>query len=134
VETATVARVIDGDTIELSDKRKVRYIGIDAPESVDPRKSIQCFGKEASEFNTTLVGGQTIQMQRDVSDTDKYGRLLRYIYLQQDQGLLFVNKYLVEQGYAQASSYPPDVKYQDVFSAAQKVAQANNVGLWKACR
>ena len=72
-ETASVGRVIDGDTIELSDKRKVRYIGIDTPESVDPRLTVQCFGKEAKEENVRLVDGKTVRLVRDISDTDNTG-------------------------------------------------------------
>ncbi|OGY23843.1 MAG: hypothetical protein A2172_05325 [Candidatus Woykebacteria bacterium RBG_13_40_15] len=122
-------KVIDGDTIEIEGGQKVRYIGIDTPETVDPNETVQCFGKEASAKNKELVDGKEVRLVKDVSETDKYGRLLRYVYV----GNTFVNDYLVRQGYAHASSYPPDVKYQSKFSEAEKEARDNNRGLWSAC-
>src|SRR3990172_7201954 len=80
-EKVKVTRVIDGDTIELGDGRRVRYIGIDTPETVDPRKPVECFGKEAAAKNRELVDGKMVEMEKDASETDKYGRLLRYIYV-----------------------------------------------------
>lgn len=128
-ETAKVARVIDGDTIELVSGAKVRYIGIDTPETVDPRKPAQCYGAEASAKNKELVEEQAIRLEKDVTDKDKYGRLLRYVYV----GDTFVNQALVEGGYAFLYTYPPDVKYQSEFLAAEQAAQAKDVGLWGAC-
>lgn len=124
-----VIRVIDGDTIEIEGGQKVRYIGINTPETVDPRRPVMCFGKEAAIKNKELVEGKEIRLEKDISETDKYARLLRYVYI----GDLFVNDYLVRQGYAYASSYPPDVKYQQQFREAQKEAQENNRGLWSFC-
>lgn len=128
-QEAKVIRVIDGDTIEIEGGQRVRYIGIDTPEIVDPRTTVQCFGKEASAKNRKLVEGKVVQLEKDVSETDKYGRLLRYVYIDQT----FVNDYLVRQGYAHASSYPPDIKYQDQFLEAQQNAQAAGRGLWSVC-
>jgi len=128
-ETAKVARVIDGDTIELADKQRVRYIGMDTPETVDPRKPVECFGKEASAENKRLVEGKTVRLEKDVSETDRYGRLLRYVYVDE----LFVNDSLVRQGFAHVSTFPPDVKYTDLFVQAEREARANNRGLWSAC-
>lgn len=125
-----VIKIIDGDTIEIEGDKSVRYIGIDAPESVDPRRPIQCFGKQASDFNRNLVEGKLVRLEKDISQTDKYGRLLRYVYMDQ----IFVNDYLVRQGYAMASSFPPDVKYQQQFREAQREARENNRGLWSACQ
>lgn len=125
-QTVKVTKVIDGDTIEIEGGQRVRYIGIDTPETVDPRKAVQCFGKEASSKNKELVAEKQIRLEKDISETDKYGRLLRYIYV----GDIFVNDYLVRQGYAHASSYPPDIKYQDQFTQAQSEARSNNRGLW----
>jgi len=127
--TFLVTRVIDGDTIEIEGGKKVRYIGIDTPETVDPRKPIQCFGVEASNKNKELVEGKRVRLEKDVSETDKYERLLRYVYV----GELFVNDYLARQGYAYAYTYPPDVKYSEQFVQAQKEARENNRGLWKTC-
>lgn len=76
-----VVRVIDGDTIEIEGGDRVRYIGIDTPETVDPRKPVQCYGQEASNKNKELVEGKTVELEKDVSETDKYGRLLRYVWL-----------------------------------------------------
>ena len=128
-DTFLVTRVIDGDTIEIEGGKKVRYIGIDTPETVDPRKPIQCFGVEASNKNKELVEGKRVRLEKDVSETDKYERLLRYVYV----GELFVNDYLARQGYAYAYTYPPDVKYSEQFVQAQKEARENNRGLWKTC-
>jgi len=123
---AKVARVVDGDTIKLETGEVVRYIGIDTPETVHPNKPVQCYGKEASDKNKELVEGKEIKLEKDVSETDKYDRLLRYVWL----GDMLVNEYLVREGYAQSSSYPPDVKYQNKFIEAQRLAREENKGLW----
>lgn len=128
-KTFLVTRIIDGDTIEIEGGQKVRYIGIDTPETVDPRKPVQCFGKEASAKNKELVEGKKVRLEKDITDTDKYGRLLRYVYI----GDIFVNLELVKQGYASSYSYPPDIKFQNVFLQAQQEAQAKNLGFWSAC-
>jgi len=121
-----VINVIDGDTIKIEGDRVVRYIGIDTPETVHPSKPVQCYGKEASDKNKELVAGKEVKLEKDVSETDKYGRLLRYVWL----GDTLVNEYLVREGYAQSSSYPPDVKYQDRFVEAQRQAREEKKGLW----
>jgi len=129
---ARVTRVVDGDTIDVymdGVVHRVRYIGIDTPETVHPSEPVECFGKEASAKNSQLVGGKTVRLEKDVSETDQYGRLLRYVWV----GDIFVNDYLVRQGYAYASTYPPDVKYADQFAEAQTEAIANNRGLWATC-
>lgn len=128
-ETFLVTRVIDGDTIEIEGGQKVRYIGIDTPETVDPRKPVQCFGKEASAKNKELVEGKKVRLEKDITDMDKYGRLLRYVYV----GDTFINLELVKQGYASSYSYPPDIKFQNVFLQAQQEAQAKDLGFWSAC-
>jgi endonuclease YncB( thermonuclease family) len=125
-----VARVVDGDTIELETGEKVRYIGMDTPETVKPNTPIQCFGKEASVKNKELVEGKMVRLEKDVSETDRYGRLLRYVYA----GDIFVNDYLVRQGYAKSSTYPPDVKYQNQFKLAETEARNNYRGLWGLCK
>ncbi len=135
-EEAVVAKAVDGDTIELTTGERVRYIGIDTPETKHPKKGVQCFGREAAARNKELVEGKTILMEKDVSDTDRYDRLLRYIYLpnpEATQEALFVNEYLVEQGYAQSLTYPPDVKYNQLMLDAQRTAQENKHGLWGKC-
>ena len=97
-----VTRVIDGDTIEIEGGQRVRYIGIDTPETSHPQKGVECFGREASAENRKLVEGKKVVLEKDVSEIDKYGRLLRYVYARDT----FVNQYLVIQGYAHSSSYP----------------------------
>jgi micrococcal nuclease len=135
---AIVTRVIDGDTIEVDisgQNQKVRYLGVDTPETVDPRKSVQCFGKKASDENKKLVAGKAVELEKDVSETDKYGRLLRFVYIKNSDGSrLFVNDYLVRFGFARVLTFPPDVKFQQQFLEAQRQAQQNNLGLWKECR
>lgn len=136
LEQSTVKEVIDGDTIELTNGQKVRYIGINTPETSHPRKGIECFGKEAKQKNKEIMEGKIIYMAKDVSETDRYDRLLRFVYLPNPHATheaLFVNQYLVEQGYAYASSYPPDISKNDIFNQAQKLAEEQNRGLWKSC-
>lgn len=129
-----VTKVTDGDTIELSTGQKVRFVGIDTPETVDPRRPVGCFGKEASNENKKLVEGKKVILEKDVSETDKYNRLLRYVYLPlADGSLLFVNDYLVRAGFAKAYTYPPDVKFNEQFLQAEREARNENRGLWAAC-
>lgn len=130
-EKAMVIKVIDGDTIELDNEEKVRYIGIDTPETVDPWRGVGCFGKEASDINKSLVADKRVILVKDVSNRDKYGRLLRYVYL--EEGNILVNEYLVKQGFAKAYTYPPDVKFSDLFIQAEKEARENKRGLWGKC-
>ncbi len=129
-ETYLVKRVVDGDTIELANGEKVRYIGIDTPETVDPRKPVQCFGKEASAKNKNLVEGKMVRLEKDVRDRDQYGRLLRYVYIDD----LFVNLELVKTGYARIDTVPPDVKFSKIFLAAQQEAKEQGIGLWTGCK
>ncbi len=124
-----VVRVIDGDTIEIEGNKKVRYIGINTPELHDSRRPIQCYGQISADENRRLVEGKEIFIQKDVSEVDKYKRLLRYVWVED----IFVNDYLVRQGFAQVSTFPPDVKYQQQFLEAQEEAKVNNRGLWREC-
>ncbi|MFC1983317.1 thermonuclease family protein [Chloroflexota bacterium] len=122
-ETATVARVIDGDTVIIDTGHRVRYIGIDTPE-VYPEK--EALGTEAWQANREFVEGKKVRLERDVSDTDKYGRLLRYVYVDD----LFVNAELVRQGLAEAKAYPPDTKYQDYLEKLETEARQAGRGIW----
>jgi len=126
-----VTRVIDGDTIEIETGDQVRYIGINTPETNHPSKPVECFGKEATERNKELVQGQKIRLEKDVNDRDKYNRLLRYVYLEDDT---FVNLILVEEGFATSYTYPPDISHQADFLKAENAARAENTGLWGECR
>jgi endonuclease YncB( thermonuclease family) len=121
---ALVVRVIDGDTVEidraLDGRATVRYIGIEAPETRALGQPVGCYNGEASNRNKELVEGKTVLLEKDVSETDQFGHLLRYVYLEHGQ---MVNELLVAEGLAQASPYPPDVKHQERFSAAQQQAR-----------
>jgi micrococcal nuclease len=124
--------VVDGDTIdvEISGKiERVRYIGIDTPETVDPRKAVQCFGVEASKKNKGLVEGKMVRLERDITERDKYNSLLRFVWLEDT----LINEALVAEGFAASYSYPPDIKYQVRLAAAEKDARENNLGLWSVC-
>lgn len=131
---ALVTRVVDGDTIVIENDRKVRLIGIDTPETVDPRRAVGCFGKEASKETKKLVEGKTVYLNKDVSEVDKYGRLLRYVYLpENDDVYILVNDYLVRAGFAKASTYPPDVRFAEQFRQAEAEARTSSRGLWQKC-
>ena len=130
---ARVLRVVDGDTIEVEveiDRReyRLRYIGIDAPETIKENTPVEWMGPEASAANGALVRGEVVYLEKDVSDTDRYGRLLRYVFLADGA---FVNGELVRQGYAQAITYPPDVKYQKLLRALEREARNAGRGLWQ---
>lgn len=133
-ELVYVARVIDGDTIELSTGKKVRYIGVNTPELNAKSEIEKCFALRAKKYNESLVLGKQVELVSDVNDTDRYGRLLRYVYVTNtntnNTEKIFVNAQLVEQGYAYASAYPPDVSYQDLFSSLQSQAEVSQAGLW----
>lgn len=126
-----VARIIDGDTVELINGERLRYIGMDTPEEVDPRKPLQCYAKEAAAENEKLISGQKITFYKDVSVQDKYGRWLGFVYL--DDGT-FVNLELVKQGYAFAYPYIPDTSKKSEFKAAENQAKQNKLGLWSHCQ
>lgn len=128
-ETAVVVRVIDGDTIELKDGRKVRYIGIDTPETSHPTEGQECYGLEATIRNQQLVEGKTIELKKGIEDKDQYGRFLRYAYVDG----IFVNAQLVAEGYAHASSYGPERRYQQIFVQLQQYSKMLDRGLWGAC-
>lgn len=133
-ERALVTKVVDGDTIVVNNDQTVRFIGIDTPETVDPRRPVGCFGKEASNEVKSLLSGKEIIMQKDVSEKDKYNRILRLIYLPLENGqTLFVNDYLVREGFAKVYTYPPDVKFNEQFLQAEKVAREGKKGLWGGC-
>ncbi|MSQ13670.1 MAG: micrococcal nuclease [Dehalococcoidia bacterium] len=128
-QTARVVEVVDGDTVkvEISGQRyTVRYIGVDTPETVHPTKGVQPFGPEASAANKKLVAGKTVELEKDVSEIDRYGRLLRYVYV---DGVM-VNAWLVQNGFAQSATYPPDVRHQELFVRLQREAREAGRGLW----
>jgi micrococcal nuclease len=120
-DTISVVRVIDGDTIVINGGDHVRYIGIDSPETDE------FYYSEASQLNADLVAGKQVRLESDVTDKDKYGRLLRYVYV----GDIFVNAEMVRQGCAWSTAYPPDVKYQVYLEAMEKEAREVKRGFWK---
>jgi len=124
---AVISSVVDGDTVKLSDGNKVRILGIDTPETVDPRKTVQCFGKEASEKMRSLVDGETVTLVVDSSqgDKDRYGRLLRYIYLDN----VDVGAKMIEEGYAYSYTKYPVAK-TSYYSELESNARENKLGLW----
>ena len=128
--------MVDGDTLMVSRGVKgvrVRLIGIDAPESVDPRRPVGCFGREAAQRMFTLVPpGTPVRLVYDVERTDPYGRTLAYVYRRPDG--LFLNAALVEEGYAAAATYPPNVAHADEFVALARQAREAGTGLWGACQ
>jgi micrococcal nuclease len=119
-EKVLVTRVIDGDTIEIQGGDRVRYIGIDTPERGEP------YYLEATAKNEDLVEGRRVRLEKDVSEKDRYGRLLRYIYVDD----LFVNAEMVRLGYARAYPYPPDTQCADLFSRLESEAKQAGRGLW----
>ena len=132
---AVVTRVVDGDTIVVhlgGRDERVRLIGIDTPETVDPRKPVQCFGKEASAHTHELLpAGTVVRLERDVEARDRFDRLLAYVYRVSDG--LFVNLALASDGYAQMLTIPPNVAYVDEFRAAVTDARRSGRGLWSSC-
>lgn len=135
-QEAQVIKVVDGDTIHVllgNKDETIRLIGVDTPETVDPRKKVQCFGKQASDFTKAKLTDKKVFLQDDPTQTnrDKYNRLLRYIFLPDSTNF---NKLLIEQGYAHEYTYKVPYKYQTEFKEAQKQAMANNLGLWASCR
>lgn len=140
---ATISKVIDGDTVTVNvdgKDYKLRMIGVDTPETVHPSKPVEYFGKEASDFSKKTLTGRKVYLEKDTSNTDRYNRLLRYIWLEKPESLanptrydienLMFNGILLREGFANAASFPPDVKYQAIFKEIEKEAEAKGKGLW----
>jgi len=121
MEQVLVVRVIDGDTIELQDGRRVRYLGIDTPESGE------YYSTEATAKNRELVEGKLVELQRGKRDRDEYDRLLRYVYIDG----VFVNAELVAQGYATSYIFDPDERYSQVLVQLEQYAKMKKRGLWR---
>jgi micrococcal nuclease len=125
----TIARVVDGDTVVLSGGERVRFIGIDTPETVDPNRPDGCFGEEASARTKELLPpGTKVWLEFDVDHTDRYGRTLAYVHRVKDD--LFVNLDLARGGYAQQLTVPPNVTYVDEIRDAVDEARTTKRGLW----
>ena len=128
-----VSKISDGDTFYVmtknSEKFKIRLIGINAPESYNVGKKFrkEYFGKEAKIFVTNLLKNKKVKLIFDVQKTDRYGRILAYAYLENG---VFLNQYLVENGFAVVATFPPNVKFVEVFTKAEKSARNKKLGLW----
>lgn len=132
---AQVVRVVDGDTIVVRIgglEENVRLLGIDTPESVDPRSPVECFGEEAARYTESLVPpGTNVRLVRDVEARDRYSRLLAYVYRADDGA--FVNLQLVRDGFAAVLTFAPNLAHADDLAAAAGQAEADGLGLWAAC-
>jgi micrococcal nuclease len=131
---AQVLRVVDGDTIRVRlDGRteRVRYIGVDTPESVKPGTPVQCFAKRAAAANAALVAGHSVRLVGDVEQRDRYGRLLAYVYREPDGA--FVNARLVRDGYARTLAIAPNVAHARQFAQLARTAREGGRGLWAEC-
>jgi micrococcal nuclease len=129
-----VGRVVDGDTIRvhIGTEETVRLIGIDTPESVDPRSPVECFGQEASaHLKELLPVGTRVRLVRDVEARDRFDRLLAYVYRVEDD--LFVNRQMALDGYADLLTFPPNVAHVEDFTTAVREAREAGRGLWGAC-
>lgn len=127
---AKVIRVVDGDTVDIEYNGKqysVRYIGIDAPETGHGGVPREYFSEDATSRNTDLMEDQLVTLVKDISNTDQYGRLLRYVLIDD----VFINHILVNEGYALSATFPPDIACANLFDEAQESARLNNKGLWK---
>ncbi len=127
-----VTKVTDGDTIHVLEKGKdetIRIIGINSPETVDPRREVECFGREASNEAKRLLAGHEVRLEDDPtqSDRDRYGRELRYVYL--EDGTDFGLK-MIQNGYAYEATYDGKYQHQKEYKDAQKEAERKKVGLW----
>jgi micrococcal nuclease len=134
--TGRVERIVDGDTVKvrLPDRRRaltVRYIGVDTPESVKPGEPVQCYAKQASNFNERLVTGRRVRLRIGRERTDRYGRTLAYVYLL--DGGRFVNAELIRRGYARTIEFPPNTDFADRFDRLERRAREQRRGLWRAC-
>jgi micrococcal nuclease len=134
----TVSRVVDGDTIEVTDRAgatsTVRLIGVDTPETVKPNAPVECFGPQASDYTSTILTGRAVRLERDetVGDTDRYDRTLAYVWTVQDRRLF--NLALIEAGAAREYTYDRTrYRYRNAFRAAQADAQRDRHGLWGHC-
>jgi micrococcal nuclease len=131
-KTFAIVKVIDGDTVDVDingNIERLRLIGINTPETVDPRKPVECFGTEASNKAKSLLDGARVVLKSDPSqgERDKYDRLLRYVFL--EDGTNF-NLLMIKEGYAHEYTYRAPYQYQAEFKQAQKEATANKIGLW----
>ncbi|MBD2862608.1 thermonuclease family protein [Paenibacillus oceani] len=127
-ETTEVKRVVDGDTLETKEGDKVRLIGMNTPETVKPNSPVEAYGKEASAFSKKQLTGKTVYLFADAGDTDKYGRKLRYLFIQGES--VMYNETLLREGYANTMTIVPNVTFAKTFVEAEREARNTNKGLW----
>ncbi len=132
LETTRILRVIDGDTVVTDSGDRIRYIGVDTPETRHPRRPVECLGAEAKETNRKLVEGKVVILETDVSEMDRYGRSLRYVFLPDARGrpAFFVNAELAALGLARAKFYPPDISRKKRIREAERSARLAGKGIW----
>ncbi|MFB0845797.1 thermonuclease family protein [Paenibacillus oleatilyticus] len=123
-----VKRVVDGDTFETKSGEKVRLIGVNTPETVKPNSPVEHYGKEASQFTKSKLTGKTVYLFADAGDKDKFGRLLRYVFIQGEPAMF--NETLIREGYANTMTIPPNVMFQDSFVKLEREARSKKKGLW----
>jgi micrococcal nuclease len=136
LQQAIIEWVTDGDTIHVridGSSESVRLIGIDAPEVGNSGNASDCYSDEAERYLNDLVAGGAVWLEPDVNDRDRYGRLLRYVWLRQPDGYVMVNQLLVGNGVAVARQYGEDVKYADRLAETERDAIRNGLGIWSAC-
>jgi micrococcal nuclease len=129
-EWRAVVRVVDGDTLELDGKERVRLIGVDTPETVHPNKPVERFGKDASAFTRRMAEGRRVRLEFDQELRDRYDRTLAYVYLEDGT---FLNAEIIRQGYGHAYTRFP-FKYLEEFRAYEREARTNRRGLWADTR
>ena len=133
--TGRVIDVVDGDTVRvrMGDRTEtVRYLGVDTPETVKPGTPVQCFGKQAGEYNRRLVEGRKVRLRYSVERRDRYGRLLAYVYV--DGSRRSVNADLIARGYGEELVIPPNVEHAERYRRLEQQARDRRLGLWGACR
>jgi micrococcal nuclease len=133
IETAKIQRVVDGDTIELDDGRKVRLLNMDTPETVKPSTPVQCYGKEASDFSKKVLTDKVVQLVSDKDPNDRYGRSLRMVYLQGKDTSKVEESYnaeLVRNGFARVKSYSPNKTFEKPLLAIEEEARSKKIGVW----
>lgn len=138
IETSKVTRVVDGDTIELSDGRKIRYLNVDTPETVKPSTPVMCYGNEAKEANKNQVEGREVWLRWDKEKQDRYGRDLRIIYLNKEDAVTqkianSVNAFLIKGGFGRSISYAPNKTYKKDFDSLMQTAIDSKTGVWGKC-
>ena len=132
-DSMQVVKVIDGDTVELEDGTRVRYLGVDTPELSHSTKPNDCFAEQAAEFNESLVLYKTVWLEYDKEEKDMYGRTLAYVYVSVGGKERMVNEEIVRKGYGKVLIISPNDKYEDLLKEAELHAQSDGAGLWSLC-